>query len=188
MKTHLFLMYGQGGGAVDAVLSGDGLGYIQKLADAMPDVVAHDPLLVYDRSIVQSAFTWDAGQAIYDEAQKIPVTDRLIIGGVSLGANVAPYVASVLRRPVELIFGIQPSMYGPKNLVSSNIRRAVCIYNPIWFMTGGLGAYYWRVMPGNSQTEMLYQYSYWPHPGDNNSGVRNRVLQEIKAVATTKGG
>jgi hypothetical protein len=188
MKTHIFPIYGQGGKSVDAVLSGDGLGYMQQVLDAIPGVEAHDPIVVQPAP-QYGAFSWDAGAEIARQVRKLPLMDKLVIGPcVSLGANEGPLICESLLgfRDVDLLIGIQPSMFGRKNLVPSNVIKAVCIYNPIYFMTWGLGAYLWELKPNNTRTRLIPVTSWWPHPGDNNKSVRDRVTSEVEAVRITE--
>lgn len=170
-----FISYGQGGKSVDVALGlGSGIDLLHRRVVALG---------------VESARprSWHEFEKIAGEIQELPPDAKVVIGGTSLGANMAPWIAAtVYPRPIELIFGVQPSLYGTRNPISKNVRRALCIYNPNWFLTLGLGGYQWERAPNNHQTVLVTRTSYASHPGINVASVQEAVLAEIRGI-TGKG-
>lgn len=109
---------------------------------------------------------------------------KIIIGGDSLGANNTPAVAAAVREimGVDYIFGFQPSLYGAHNQITPNVIQARCIYNPDWLETGGLGAYAWELMEGNSRTKLSIITANDFHPGDDDVSMQNLILADIQRV------
>ena len=169
-KVFVAISYGQGGVAVDSLLSGGG---IDRLHSRIKALGADAP----------SPFGWHQYQEIADRIKKLPSDTRVAVGGASLGANMAPWIgASVGGRTIDFMFGIQPSLYGGKYPVTNNVKRALCIYNPIWFITMGFGAHWWPRSGGNLATAMTYQRTYAGHPGDNLDSVQNPIIAAVKKL------
>jgi hypothetical protein len=170
-RIFAFISYGQGGAVVDSVLAGDGIGRLVQRIRSLGVDAAPRP------------FGWDQYESTAAAIKQLPPEHKIIIGGASLGANMAPWIAAaVYPRPVDLIFGIQPSLYGGKYPISKNVRNALCIYNPVWLMTLGLGAYQWQRDTINHSTVLTTRSSYALHPGDNVNAVQDAILAEVRAV------
>lgn len=171
MTRNIFvaLMYGQGGQATDIMLSGDGLGHLATRIRNLSSAIGCPP-----------PFTWDQAAVISRVIQKLPDSSAIVIGGASLGANEAPRAASAAERKVDLVFGIQPSLMGVHNLVTKNVDKAVCFFNPIPFFA--LGAYQYKRAADNQHTAMIPHYTYAMHPGDNVQWIQDKILAEIKAL------
>lgn len=169
-KTFVAISYGQGGQGVDAVLSGGG--GIDRLASRIRSLGPSVECVVYN---------WDQAQKIYDKVKSLPNDVQIVIGGTSLGANETPRNAAYLApRVVHYAFGIQPSLYGRKNLLPPNVRKALCIYNPWWAPTSfGFGSYCWSKAPGNLMTKLYTCNTYAPHPGSNVQWVQDMVVADI---------
>lgn len=168
-KVVAFVSYGQGGAAVETVLSaGNGTAALVKRMKAL-GVDARGP------------FNWYQYEDLAAQVAKVPADAAVIVGGTSLGANMAPWIAAKARRPVDLLFGIQPSLYGSPNLVASNVLRALCVYNPS-IISLGFGAYCWQRTPQNHNTVLTARVSYAPHPGDNVETVQGWVLDEVRRL------
>lgn len=168
-KVTAFFSYGQGGQAIDIALGGGGIDRLAARVRAL--------------GVSVSVHGWDQYREIADKIKKVPTDTLIVVGGASLGANMAPWIGSAVGgRPIDFMFGIQPSNLGGKYSVTRNVRRALCVYNPIWFLV--LGNYWWRMDAGNSQTRITYQTSYASHPGDNWDSVQNPILAEIKKLMT----
>jgi hypothetical protein len=113
--------------------------------------------------------------------------ELLIIGGTSLGASTAVlacqyYYKAVSSRKIEYCFGIQPSNYGANVGYTSNILQARCIWNPSWWLTLGFGNRKLLRNIGNKMTEVTYQPSSLPHPGDYAGSVHNSILADIEGL------
>lgn len=170
-RTVAFISYGQGGWLVDLLLSANGIGKLHRRVAA----------LGVDAGAVPRK--WWEYRKIADEIADLPDDVKVVIGGASLGANMAPWIAATVHpRPVDLVFGIQPSLYGTRNPVSKNVKRALCIYNPSALITGGLGAYRWELAPGNKATALVVKESNAVHPGDFVEWIQVAILDEIKKV------
>lgn len=166
-KAYAFLSYGQGGKAVATALSGNGIGRLASRIKAL-DVETSPP------------FDWDDYNAVAIAIRKLPKTAKVIVGGVSLGANMAPWIAAkVYPRPVDYIFGIQPSLLGGHYTIPKNVKSALCIYNPFWLMTFGLGAYAYERTEDNHNTVLTTRTRYVLHPGDNDEQTQGFILADI---------
>jgi len=113
-----------------------------------------------------------------------PSGDLIGAVGYSLGANNVVQIAARLKRKVDYLAGIQPSVWGagcfplaPTIALPANVRSARCVYNPTWLDTIGLG--YGRygapaILTANSDL----------HPAvDNDAGVHGLVLNDLKQLA-----
>ncbi len=171
-QLYVALSYGQGGGFVDGLLSFNGTGVLNgKIAALGSNVSAPGP------------YSWNESNAIASKIKGLPASTLIAIGGTSLGANEAPRIGAMINnRPVDFMFGIQPSLYGAKNAVTSNVKRAMFFRNPIWPITMGLGAYQWVRAAGNHSTVLIEQATYAPHPGDNVGWIHAAILAEIKKL------
>lgn len=172
MRKIAFISYGQGGKPVDAALDG-GTSGIDRLSARIKALGVETP----------GPFGWEQFQTIADTIKKLPKTVQVIIGGTSLGANMAPWIAAkVYPRTVDYIFGIQPSNYGGHYDIPKNVVKALCVYNPLWFMTGGLGALSWPRAADNHTTVLTTRTKYVTHPGSNDEDTQNFILTDIKGL------
>lgn len=90
--------------------------------------------------------------------------------GDSLGAGSAAQYPGDVDGPVNFAGGFQPSVYDARSHsgymdVAKNVENAVCIYNPSFIETMGLGAAQYRVAP-YAKTKLLTIQHYAPHPDD----------------------
>lgn len=169
-KVTAFISYGQGGAGLDWLLSFGGTSRLNARAYAL-GVDTPGP------------YSWDQARAIADKIKALPADARVVVGGTSLGANEAPRIGTLVgRRPIDFMFGIQPSLFGAKNSVTPNVKRAMFFRNPVWPITMGLGAYQWVRAPGNHATTLIEQTSYAPHPGDNVQWIQDVILAEIRKL------
>lgn len=166
-KVVAFVSYGQGGAALGMLLSAGGTAKLNTRIKAL--------------GVDSTLWNWDQYAAIGAKIRALPADVKVVVGGTSLGANEAPRVAAhVYPRKIDFLFGIQPSMYGAKNQVPSNVRRAMYFYSPWWWpVTLGFGSYQWQRTLANTATVMLPQTTYLPHPGDNAESVHQPILAEI---------
>ncbi len=171
-QLYAAISYGQGGGFIDGLLSFDGTGSLnRKIAALGASVSAPGPSSWYESSTIAS------------KIKGLPASTLVAIGGTSLGANEAPRIGAMINnRPVDFMFGIQPSLYGAKNAVTANVKRAMFFRNPIWPITMGLGAYQWVRAAGNHSTTLIEQTTYSPHPGDNIPWIHAAIVAEIKRL------
>lgn len=171
-EVYVAFSYGQGGPLVDYLLSFNGSGVLDFKFEQMG-------------CIAPGPFAWSDTAKIADRIRALPLTMPIAVAGTSLGANEAPRIGAMLlqsKRTVDLMVGIQPSTWGAKNLITSNVKRAVCFYNPIAGLTGGLGSYCWKRTEGNHTTELLAYRSYWPHPGDNVPWIHEIIFAELRKL------
>jgi hypothetical protein len=112
----------------------------------------------------------------------------------------------VPTHTIDFLFGFQPSQYGEKISVTKNVKEALCIYNPNWFITSGLGNYEWTLAadnPGevvlsadNGKTYQVVQagdrtkgtfmrviQNYDAHPGDNDPTMQAIIIEAISRIA-----
>ena len=165
-----FVMYGMGGASLD-------------LAGGEATIVAEIKKLGVN--IEGSPYQYYDTQVITDAIMKLPKETIVIIGGDSLGGNDGPLIAAALKtanRKVDYLFGFQPSVWGEHTVVTSNVVKAVCIYNPVWLETFGLGDYPWPLDEGNTTTELKLIEAEDAHPGDNDVAMQNIIFSDIKAL------
>jgi hypothetical protein len=131
----------------------------------------------YDQSFWQQAA---------DDLGKRPSNNIIGAVGYSLGANNVVAIAAALGRKLDYIAGIQPSYWGlgadwsGSITVPPNVGAALCIYNPSFAATGGLG-YARYAAPlgfiGKLQTKTTVDL----HPDvDNDAGVHGLVLRGLQ--------
>lgn len=103
----------------------------------------------------ESPYDPSARNAIYYFLRSVPGAKIAIIGD-SLGANNAPlYAEDQAPRKVDFIGGFQPSLYGqgvnPASgliAVPSNVLHGMCIWDPVFADTSGLGNAHWEPSKG----------------------------------------
>lgn len=174
MTAYAFLSYGQGGKPVDIALSGDGLGKLNARIAAL-GVKADGP------------HEWDDHKTIAERIKALPADATVIVGGVSLGANMAPLICSLVApRKVDYLFGIQASTQSPvRTPISANVKVARLFYAPWWtaLWTWSLGSYVWPLAADNKVTRYFPEAtSYALHPGDGSEYIHQAVLADVKAL------
>jgi hypothetical protein len=169
MTAYAFVSYGMGGSSLDP--NGGEVVLCQKIKALGVDI-GESPYLYSDVNKIAAAIV------------ATPAGSIIILGGDSLGANNAPYIAESIRtkRGVDYLFGFQPSLWGYHSVVPRSVVEALCIYNPNWFETFGFGDYPWPVEAGNTRTKMRYIQNSDAHPGDNDVAMQNVILADIKRI------
>lgn len=118
--------------------------------------------------------------AVVDLLTSLPTGDRVIIGGYSRGADYAPTIAKRIVRPVVYLFQFQPSIYYFSDPVTSNVKKAFCVYNPWWVETFGLGFRRSYKEEGNEVTDMEVVMAHDSHGGvQYNPAYQSRVIRDI---------
>lgn len=84
--------------------------------------------------------------------EQVRAVDKLIVGGYSWGADNTSIIANALPRTIDYLFALQPSVYYPTKPLGPNVKEALCVYNPWWFETFGLGFERLRLAEGNHTT------------------------------------
>ena len=138
---------------------------------------------------VLGPYDQDEWQRAADELGKRPKADRIGAVGYSLGANNVVEIAASLGRKIDFIAGIQPSFWGSgvdwsgNIALPANIATALCIYNPVFAATFGLGYARFAAaagFPGTLETVVTGDL----HPDvDNDAGIHGLILRGLKAVA-----
>ena len=169
MSAFAFVSYGMGGAPLDP--NGGEVTLVQKIK-ALGVNVGASPYLYSDVQMICSAIL------------ATPAGSVIIIGGDSLGANNAPYIATAIRalRGVDYLFGFQPSVWGYHSTVPRSVVQALCIYNPNWFETIGLGDYPWPLEAGNTRTKLRYITNSDTHPGDSDVAMQDEIIADIKKI------
>lgn len=85
--------------------------------------------------------------------RSMPMSAKIILLGYSWGADNTSIIASKISRPVEFLYALQPSVYYPTTPLASNVKEAVCVYNPTWIDTMGLGFERLKLAEGNMTTK-----------------------------------
>lgn len=168
-KAEAWVSYGLGGQAFDP--AGGEVALVAKIA-ALGVNCGDSPYLYSDV------------QTIVNGILAAPAGTKIILGGDSLGANNAPYIATALlgKRKIDYMFGFQPSVWGYHGTVTENVVEYLCIYNPNWLETFGLGDYPWPVADGNKITKGRYIMNSDPHPGDSDVAMQATIIKDIKRV------
>lgn len=135
-------------------------------------------------NVGNSPYLYSDVQTICDQILATPAGSLIIVGGNSLGANNAPYIATAIRfkRGIDYLFGFQPSVWGYRATVPPSVVEALCIYNPNWIATFGLGDYPWPLMPGNERTKMRYIQNSDLHPGDSDAAMQAVIVADITRI------
>lgn len=169
MTAYAFISYGLGGAALDP--SGGEAQLVAKINALGVDTMA-------------SPYLYTDVQTITTTILNCPKDAKIIVGGDSFGANVAPWIAQNLQteRDVDYLFGFQPSQWGAKYDIPDNVIEALCIWNPTWVKTLGLGNYQWQLTAGNSTTNLRYIETSDSHPGDNDSAMQDIIVADIKRI------
>jgi hypothetical protein len=192
MTVHVTISFGLGGSVVDDSASGGyGENYLIKRLRAVPNT-----------DVMSSPYVWSAGQSRFDDIMRFPKTDKIAMVGDSLGDNALGSDLHNLegKRAVDFIGGFQGSVWGQHTSVSSNCRRALLVFNPVWWQTAGLGDYplpldspptvadgeslddgKWR-LGNNGNTWVRYVQIEAPHPDDWGL-AQDIIFSEIKQLA-----
>ena len=175
MSVFAWISYGLGG---------------QVLDPAGGEVLLTQKIKALGVNVGSSPYLYSDVQTICDEILTTPEGSVIIVGGDSLGANNAPYIATAIRaqRGVDYLFGFQPSVWGYHSEIPPSVVTALCIYNPNWVETFGLGDYPWPLMAGNTRTKGargrpdIYMTNSDPHPGDNDPIMHDVIISDIKVL------
>ncbi len=169
MRAFAFVSYGMGGAALDP---------------AGGEVVLVAKIKALGVDVGQSPYLYSDVQLISNAILATPEGSIIIVGGDSLGANNAPYIATSIRarRGVDYLFGFQPSVWGYHSTVPASVVEALCIYNPTWIETFGLGDYAWPLEGGNHRTKIRYIQNSDPHPGDSDPAMQAVIVADIKRI------
>lgn len=167
--AYAFVSYGLGG---------------RELDPAGGEVLLCQKIKALGINIGSSPYLYSDTQLIASQILATPEGSVIILGGDSLGANNAPYIATSIRskRGIDYLFGFQPSVWGYHSTVPKSVVEALCIYNPNWIETVGLGDYPWPAESGNTRTKIRYIQTSDPHPGDNDVAMQNVILADIKRI------
>ncbi len=171
-QAHFFGMYGMGGHTTDP---GEDW-FTQRVKAEIPEIDIHN----------SPYRDTDAGY-IAGEIGKLPEDAVVFVQGTSLGANDCPVVSSYTSKTIHGMFGFQASMFGVHQPIGPNVLFAHLFYsyNPIPLPL--LGAYQWRLTPGNSVTSLYLSPKHLPHPGDYDVPSQNVFLANIKSIIARPG-
>jgi len=136
--------------------------------------------------VVLGPYDQDAWQQAADDLGKRPPNDVIGVVGYSLGANNVVEISAALGRKLGYIAGIQPSYWGSgvdwsgNIALPANVGVALCIYNPSFAATGGLGYARYTARPGFTG-KLQIQTTADLHPDvDNDAGVHGLVLRGLQ--------
>jgi hypothetical protein len=167
--SYAFISYGMGGAALDP---------------AGGEVVLTRKIKALGVNVMSSPYLYSDVQTIANLILESPETAKIIVGGDSLGANNAPWIGQALngKRKIDYMFGFQPSIWGAHIELTANVTQALCIWNPTWAETFGLGYYQWQRTAGNTTTDLRYIANSDAHPGDSDVAMQNVILGDIKRI------
>jgi hypothetical protein len=127
-------------------------------------------------------------QQAAEDLGKRPAADLIGAVGYSLGANNVVQIAAKLGRKLDYIAGIQPSYWGlgvdwsAVITLPPNIGAALCIYNPYFAATGGLG-YARYAAPSGFAGQLRLTTTSDLHPDvDADAGVHGLVLSDLRNI------
>jgi len=126
-------------------------------------------------------------QQAADDLGKRPTGDLIGAVGYSLGANNVVEIALALGRKLDFIAGIQPSYWGVDwsggITLPANVGTALCIYNPYFAATFGLG-YARYVAPVAFPGTLKVVLTNDLHPdADNDAGIHGLILRGLQTIA-----
>lgn len=178
MTSHGFFIYGMWGPVTDP----GARTMTQRMAAELPDINMHaSPYRDYDVNDIVATI------------MALPLTDKVIVSGTSLGSNNTPVVGAYVylqnkERIIHGIWGFQASIWGAQSRpdttypgITPNVLFSDLAYstNPI---NAGLGAYVWQKAPGNTVTNDYSFDTFDVHPGDGNVKTQDRFLAEMQRV------
>jgi hypothetical protein len=139
--------------------------------------------------LVLGPYDQDDWQRAAGDLDKWPKSELIGAVGYSLGANNIVEIAVALGRKLDFIAGIQPSYWGlgvdwsGSITLPANVGTAICIYNPYFAATFGLGyARYTApaVFPGTLKVVVTNDL----HPdADNDAGIHGLILRGLQSIA-----
>jgi hypothetical protein len=139
--------------------------------------------------VVLGPYDQHAWHQAADDLGKRPASDRIAAVGYSLGANNVVEIAAELGRKIDYIAGIQPSYWGLGGdwsgaiTLPPNVGTALCIYNPNFAATLGLG-YARYAAPAGFAGRLQLRATADLHPDvDNDAGVHGLILRGLQTVA-----
>ncbi|HEY1982486.1 MAG TPA: hypothetical protein VGH13_20610 [Xanthobacteraceae bacterium] len=138
--------------------------------------------------IVLGPYDQDDWQQAADDLGKRPNGDQIGAVGYSLGANNIVEVATAISRKIEFVAGIQPSYWGlgvdwqGSITLPANVGAALCIYNPYFVATFGLG-YARYAAPARFPGTLKVVVTNDLHPdADNDAGIHGLILRGLQTV------
>ena len=128
-------------------------------------------------------------QQAADDLDNRPKSDLIGAVGYSLGANNVVEIAARTGCKIDFIAGIQPSYWGlgvdwsGGITLPANVGAALCIYNPIFAATFGLG-YARYAAPAAFPGTLKVIVTGDLHPdADNDAGIHGLILRSLQTVA-----
>jgi len=134
---------------------------------------------------VTSYYQWT--DAIAATVNATPVSIKVMIAGYSCGASELPLDAVAVHRPVDLLAGIQASVWCGSYLLPANVAGALEVYNPTCPMTLGLGCRLYQPGPGFAGGRLTVVVRYDMHPyADIDPDAHADVIEAIGKAMTAK--
>jgi hypothetical protein len=139
--------------------------------------------------VVLGPYLQDAWEQAAADLDKRPASDLIGAVGYSLGANNVVEIAAELGRAVAYIAGIQPSYWGlgvdwlGSIALPPNVGSALCIYNPAFAATFGLGYARYAAAAGFARQLRLMTTADLHPEVDNDAGVHGLILNDLQNIA-----
>ena len=151
-RLRMFYMWGVG----DATFS-----------SGINDIMAQTKARYGSKVAIFGPYHWYDTEIIAQNMHATPSSIMVGVMGVSCGSSGAPYAAAAAGRTVAIAEGIQASEWCPtvslEKPVAANTQHACETYNPIWAMTGGLGAAEYVPAPGTNAARITIVQRYDTH-------------------------
>lgn len=126
---------------------------------------------------------------IVAEIIAVPPTPKpiILLGGVSLGCNNNPVVATYLKLAgytgvINAMFGFQASNYGAQVPIPNNVLFAHEFTSDTIIPFPGIGAYRWVKAPDNKVTNLYITPTTLVHPGDYDPPSQEKTLDMMSRV------
>jgi hypothetical protein len=139
--------------------------------------------------LVLGPYDQDDWQQAADDLGKRPKGELIGAVGYSLGANNVIEIATAVGRKIDFIAGIQPSYWGlgvdwsGGIALPSNVSKALCIYNPYFAATFGLGYAHYAATAGFPGTLKVVVTADLHPDVDNDAGVHGLILRDLQNIA-----
>jgi hypothetical protein len=139
--------------------------------------------------VVLGPYDPSAWQQAADDLNKRPRSDLIGAVGYSLGANNIVQISAEIGHNIDYVGGVQPSYWGLGAdwsgviTLPPNVGSALCIYNPYFAATFGLG-YVRYAAPAGFAGKLQLLTTDDLHPDvDNDAGVHGLILRGLQSIA-----
>lgn len=130
---------------------------------------------------VPPTYSWAAYDAITNDINgKVPLGTKVVIIGHSMGGNSATWIASGVKRSVDLLVAYDPTIWSSVYQIKSNVKKAIGIHgNDFWSFVGKA---YLSLAPG-SKTQLTTIETNDPHVYiDDDNALHAKTIAAVKEL------